>query len=331
MNETVVTHIKPGETLFEIASRYGVSVNTLQQWNHIENPDLVLVGQKIVIYKGMDSHESSIFQGWHVPDMVGGSWDVWIAGTIALALLVLLLFLLRRKHDVATSISHTPPPRKPQVNDGERMVSSKLMKRYSDWLLINNVMLPSGTGTTQIDHILVSPCAVFLIETKDMNGWIFGGPGQKHWTQVFMADRWSRKLGIKSRRFKFYNPLLQNEGHAKALVKLGIVDHQQLRPIVVLVGDSQLKTIDQFLSFDEHEKIASQNGTWRMRGVICMDLAELYRYITFSVNASSNPGFTRQEMEAVCTKIGEAEIPITAESHAEHVDFVQSVKEMESR
>ena len=50
MNKIIVTHVEPGETLSEIAARYGVSVDALQRWNHIENPDLVLVGQKIVVY-----------------------------------------------------------------------------------------------------------------------------------------------------------------------------------------------------------------------------------------------------------------------------------------
>ncbi len=101
--------------------------------------------------------------------------------------------------------------------------------------------------------------------------------------------------------------------------------------IVVFVGDTQLKTAEKFLPFDEHEKIASKNGTWRMRGVICMSLADLHRYIDFSVNASSNQGFTRKQMERICDKVRAAEIPITPESHAKHVDFVQSVKEMNSR
>ena len=57
----------------------------------------------------------------------------------------------------------------------------------------------------------------------------------------------------------------------------------------------------------------------------------LHRYIAFSVNAPSNPGLTLQKMEMICAKIRAAEIPMTAESHAKHVDFVQSVKEMESR
>ena len=123
-------------------------------------------------------------------------------------------------------------------NAGERLVGSELTRHYRDWILINDVLLPSGVGTTQIDHVLVSPGSVFVIETKELNGWIFGGPGQQQWTQSFAAGRWSRKLGITSKQFKFYNPLLQNEGHAKTLVNLGIVDSCRLRPIVTFVGES---------------------------------------------------------------------------------------------
>ena len=205
------------------------------------------------------------------------------------------------------------------------------MRHYREWILINDVLLPKGSGTTQIDHILVSPVAVFLIETKEMNGWVFGSPGQEQWTQSFAAGRWSRKAGIKSRRFKFYNPLRQNEGHAKALVNLGIVDRRRLRPVATFVGDAELKTAEKFLPFDEHEKIANENGTWRMRGVVCMGMSDLHRYIEFSVNASSSPGLTRRQMEMICDRIRAAQIPATAEIHAKHVDFVQSVKAMNRR
>ena len=205
------------------------------------------------------------------------------------------------------------------------------MRHYREWILINDVLLPTSSGTTQIDHILVSPVAVFLIETKEMNGWVFGSPGQEQWTQSLAAGRRSRKLGIKSRQYKFYNPLRQNEGHAKALVKLGIVDRQRLRPVVIFVGDAQLKTAEKFLPFDEHEKVAKGNGTWRMRGVVCMSMSTLHRYIEFSINASSSPGWTRRQMEMICDRIRATEIPVTAESHAKHVDFVQSVKAMNRR
>ena len=311
--EAMVTHVDPGETLSEIASRYGVSVEELQRWNQIENPDLIQSGQTIIVHKP----ELLTYEG-----MVS-FWDVWIEGAIFLALLLLVSWcvanLFRSKYGA------TAPA--PQVNDGEQFVRQELKRRYGDWMLFNDVMLPSGRGTSQIDHILVSPGGVFLIETKDWNGWIFGSPGQKHWMVSFAAGRWSRMAGIKSKRFNPYNPLLQNESHANALVNLGIAKFWWLRPVVVFVGGAELKTSDKFLPFDEHEKMASNNRSWRMRGVVCMSLEDLHRYIAFSVNAPSNAGLKPYTMEMVCDGIRAAAIPVTAESHARHVEFVRSVKE----
>ena len=49
--------------------------------------------------------------------------------------------------------------------------------------LLKNVTLPTEDGTIQIDHIIVSQYGIFVIETKNMKGWIFGGEQQKTWTQ----------------------------------------------------------------------------------------------------------------------------------------------------
>ena len=111
-----------------------------------------------------------------------------MGGAIVLAL---LMILFRRKRGAVIQ-----PSSAPKANDGELLVRLELMRHYRDWMLLNDVLLPSGQGTTQIDHILVSPGGVFLIETKDMNGWVFGNPGQKQWTQSFAAGRRSRKSGI---------------------------------------------------------------------------------------------------------------------------------------
>ena len=56
-----------------------------------------------------------------------------------------------------------------------------LNERYA---LLNDLTLPDGqAGTTQIDHILLSPYGIFVIETKNYAGWIFGSEWQKAWTQ----------------------------------------------------------------------------------------------------------------------------------------------------
>ena len=338
MNETIVVYVESGETLSEIAAQYGVTVEQLQEWNRIEEPNYVQEGQRIVV------HEAVVPSGW---DEAIDAWSPWMGGALFLAL---LWFLFRRRRRAPTSApdsgvalptgaSHRHDPRStavlrapaPQANAGELRVQSVLTRRYRDWPLFNDVLLPSGGGTAQIDHILVSPGGVFVIETKDMNGWIFASPGQQRWTQTYMADRWSRMVGIKSKRFSFYNPLLQNEGHAKALVKLGVVDPQEIRPVAVFVGDAELKTAEKFVRFEEHEDMANRFRSWRMRGVVCMSLAELHRYIAFSVSAPSNPGLTRERMEAIGVRIAMTALPVTAETHARHVEFARFAQRASGR
>lgn len=51
--------------------------------------------------------------------------------------------------------------------------------------VINNVIIPSVDGkTAQIDHIVVSVYGIFVIETKNYNGWIFGSENSQNWTQI---------------------------------------------------------------------------------------------------------------------------------------------------
>ena len=97
--------------------------------------------------------------------------------------------------------------------------------------LINNVTLPTEDGTTQIDHIIVSIYGVFVIETKNLRGWIFGRPNQKTWT-----------LQRYKKRYLFQNPLRQNYKHIKALQSTSNLEDKQLHSLVVFVGDSEFKT-----------------------------------------------------------------------------------------
>ena len=48
----------------------------------------------------------------------------------------------------------------------------------------HNIIIPSDNGTTQIDHLLISKYGIYIIETKNIKGWIFGSEKQERWTQV---------------------------------------------------------------------------------------------------------------------------------------------------
>ena len=97
--------------------------------------------------------------------------------------------------------------------------------------LLKNVTLPTEDGTTQIDHIIVSQYGIFVIETKNMKGWIFGDEHQKAWTQK-----------IFKHTNKFQNPLHQNYKHTKTIESLLNLDSDKIFSIVTFVGDSTFKT-----------------------------------------------------------------------------------------
>lgn len=116
---------------------------------------------------------------------------------------------------------------------GEFLVNF-LLKKYlpkEKYTLIKNVTLPTDDGTTQIDHIVVSEFGLFVIETKNMKGWIFGNAKQKQWTQkIFKYSG------------KFQNPLHQNYKHTKTLASCLDIPNEQIFSVVVFIGDSTFKT-----------------------------------------------------------------------------------------
>lgn len=95
----------------------------------------------------------------------------------------------------------------------------------------HDVLLCDERGTTQIDHLYVSVYGVFVVETKNMGGWIFGSEHQREWTQVFPGHK---------RRFQ--NPLLQNYRHIKAVESVLGVPARCQRSVVVFAGDATFKT-----------------------------------------------------------------------------------------
>ena len=60
---------------------------------------------------------------------------------------------------------------------------------------MNHITLRLGTGTTQIDHILLSRFGVFVIETKDYTGWIFGSKTELA-VKEFQSDKGLRVDGL---------------------------------------------------------------------------------------------------------------------------------------
>jgi restriction system protein len=116
---------------------------------------------------------------------------------------------------------------------GEFIINSvsKLFLDKDEYHLLKNIIIPTEDGTTQIDHIIVSKFGVFVVETKNMKGWIFGDSSQRQWTQQ-----------IFKHKSKFQNPLHQNYKHVKTLESLLDIEESKIFSLVVFVGDSNFKT-----------------------------------------------------------------------------------------
>jgi len=110
---------------------------------------------------------------------------------------------------------------------GERRVR-KAIRRHLDKAVYHscsNLLLPTKDGTTEIDHVLLSPYGIFVLETKNMQGLISGSRQEKIWTQ---------EIGGRIRSFQ--NPLHQNYKHTRTLHELLGIPEQQIFSLVVFAG-----------------------------------------------------------------------------------------------
>lgn len=92
---------------------------------------------------------------------------------------------------------------------GEYKIEVQLRQMPMEYKYVNDVLLAnpkSHTGYSQIDHVLVTPYAVFVIETKNRQGSIKGERKYSKW--------------LVNGKPILPNPLRQNHGHVKALQRI---------------------------------------------------------------------------------------------------------------
>lgn len=115
----------------------------------------------------------------------------------------------------------------------------ELYVRFAAWQGLNksvyhrarNVMLRTPDGATQIDHVFISRFGIFVVETKHIRGWIYGGEADRSWTQNLHGEKW-----------QFQNPLRQNYKHVKAVEHaLGVGQHA-IHSVIVFTANTTFKT-----------------------------------------------------------------------------------------
>lgn len=91
---------------------------------------------------------------------------------------------------------------------------------------LRNLYIPKDDGTTtEIDVIFVTAKGIFVIESKNYSGWIFGSEKDAQWTAM-LPNR---------EKHRFYNPVWQNRGHIKWLTQY----LQQEIPMISVIAFSR--------------------------------------------------------------------------------------------
>jgi hypothetical protein len=118
---------------------------------------------------------------------------------------------------------------------GEAAVAAGALRnlKKDGYRVFNDLVLArrDGRGTTQIDHVIASHHGIFVVETKNYDGWIFGDVESRYWTQI-----------LRGKKSRFQNPLHQNAMHINALAAVTGIPKDRFRNVVYFVGGAVLKT-----------------------------------------------------------------------------------------
>lgn len=99
---------------------------------------------------------------------------------------------------------------------------------------LRNVYIPKDNGeTSEIDVMYITQKGIFVFESKNYSGWIFGDERGQYWT-VMLPNR---------QKNRFYNPIKQNRTHIKWLQKYVGAD-VPLFSIIVFSERCELKKVE---------------------------------------------------------------------------------------
>jgi len=112
----------------------------------------------------------------------------------------------------------------------EFAINKKIKGKY---VVLKNIYIPHEEKTTEIDLIMVHEKGIFVFESKNYSGTIYGEIDQLNWIQVL--DNGSKN--------KFYNPIRQNQTHIKALAKYLDLPEEDFLSYVIFSERCTLKKV----------------------------------------------------------------------------------------
>ncbi len=123
---------------------------------------------------------------------------------------------------------------------GENMIARILYQTANgNFQIFRNVYVPYRDTTSEIDLLMVHETGIFVFESKNYSGWIYGAIDDLNWTQMFP----NRKKHF------FYNPVRQNRTHIKALSQYLNIPERFFYSYIVFSDDCELNKVPENTRF----------------------------------------------------------------------------------
>lgn len=114
---------------------------------------------------------------------------------------------------------------------------------------LKNIYLPKENGeTSEVDVVFITQKGIFVFESKNYSGWIFGDENNRNWTA-------SLPNGQKN---QFYNPVMQNKTHMKWMRNF-VGEDVSLFSIIVFSERCELKKVT---IYSEDVKVIKRDYTY---------------------------------------------------------------------
>lgn len=127
--------------------------------------------------------------------------------------LILLVLVIKAVRDGASAprLSYQEAIGREAEQQLAAILTRQLPEKFTHF---QNLILKTAQGDlTEVDHLIISPYGVYVIEIKNYQGWIFGDTSSPQWT-----------VRLFKKSFQFQNPLRQNYKHTEAVAHVLEID-----------------------------------------------------------------------------------------------------------
>lgn len=147
-----------------------------------------------------------------------------------------ILITLSIKHRFSKYYRLTNISRNKLINNkglyGEYLIFKTLEKMDNDSYILMNLYLPKKDNTTECDIICIRKSGIYVIESKNLDGIIYGDEDLRYWCN-----------SNKSKDFTFYNPIKQNKAHIRQIIDNIILNYDSLYKSIIVFNNNSILNV----------------------------------------------------------------------------------------